>query len=270
MNINTKEITAVLKELHNITGFRISLHGADYSELAAYPPTNLELCANIQRSPHELEKCAACDRCAFESASAAHDTVIYTCRHGLVEAVSPLYDLDTLTGYLMMGQVLAAKDDAEVEKFKKEHGASATKVPTISTDMVNSCVHIMTICAKYLTLSNAVTTEKPSLAKMAKSYIHTNLDSKITISVICDAIKCSKTSLLKSFRSECGTTVNAYVTQKRLELAKRKLSDGSKSINEVARETGFSDQSYFSKVFSAKYGISPSEFSAAAADTLTR
>ena len=38
------------------------------------------------------------------------------------------------------------------------------------------------------------------------------------------------------------------------------LKIGDRNIGEIAIETGFSDQSYFSKVFSAKYGIPPSEY----------
>ena len=55
-------------------------------------------------------------------------------------------------------------------------------------------------------------------------------------------------------------TVNVYIPEKRLALSQKMLLEGRKTINEIARETGFNDQSYFSKVFSAKYGVPPSEF----------
>ncbi len=259
MRVNTEETTAVLKELHRISGFRISLHGADFEELAAYPAENLDFCKRIQESDEEFKKCAECDRAACERASRTKDTVIYTCRHGLVEAVSPLYDFGTLTGYLMMGQVLAADTAEDAKKFKEAHVDAATSIPTVISDMVNSYVHIMTICAKYLTFSNAVQPEHATLAKLAKSYIHENIKSKITIKDICYALRCSKTSLLISFKREYGTTVNAYITEQRLKIAEKMLC-ASSSISEVAREAGFSDQSYFSKVFSAKHGMPPSDY----------
>ena len=259
MKIKTEEITAVLKELNRISGFRISLHGADFKELAAYPSHKLEFCNKIQENKDELKRCTECDRAACEKALRTKETVIYTCPHGLVEAVSPLYDFDTLTGYLMMGQVLASENDEAAKKFKSSCDASTLDIPTVAPDMVNSYVHIMTICAKYLTLSNAVKHENITLAKLAKSYIHDNIGGKITIKDICSALRCSKTSLLISFKQEYGTTVNSYITAERLKLAEKMLS-GASSINEVARATGFSDQSYFSKVFSSKYGMPPSEY----------
>jgi AraC-like DNA-binding protein len=44
------------------------------------------------------------------------------------------------------------------------------------------------------------------------------------------------------------------------------LVGGERNIGEIAIATGFSDQSYFSKVFSAKYGMPPSEYSFSRAD----
>ena len=38
------------------------------------------------------------------------------------------------------------------------------------------------------------------------------------------------------------------------------LEDNVATINEIALTCGFSDQSYFSKVFSAKYGITPTDY----------
>ena len=55
-------------------------------------------------------------------------------------------------------------------------------------------------------------------------------------------------------------TVNDYITEVRLGEAMRMLLAGGQTIGEIALATGFSDQSYFSKVFSAKYGMPPSEY----------
>ena len=57
-------------------------------------------------------------------------------------------------------------------------------------------------------------------------------------------------------------TVNSYITEVRLKEAATMLAMGDKNIGEIAIQTGFSDQSYFSKVFSAKFGVPPSEYTA--------
>jgi ligand-binding sensor protein len=100
-----QEIISVLYELYKITGFRTSLHDVNFVEIAAYPPDKLPLCARIHKVASELDICAASDKEAFRKVQESGETVIYKCRYGLTEAVSPLYNFGILMGYLMMGQI---------------------------------------------------------------------------------------------------------------------------------------------------------------------
>ena len=262
------EIISVLAELHKITGFRVSLHGADYSEIAAYPKEKRKFCRMVHSIPAEYEKCVACDKAACKRALNEKDTHIYTCRYGFTEAVSPLYNFGTLTGFLMMGQVFECDKDMKpmrperenIEKLGEPMREAAAEIPLVDAEMVRSYVRIMTICAQYLTLSNAIPSSKQTVAEMAKKFIFDNYKSKLTISDICSEIGCSKSTLITAFKKQFGTTVNSYVTEVRLKEAANMLAIGDKNIGEIAIQTGFSDQSYFSKVFSAKFGVPPSEY----------
>ena len=262
------EIISVLAELYKITGFRVSLLGADYTEIAAYPREKRKFCQMVHNDPSEYEKCVACDKAACKRALNDRSTHIYTCRYGFTEAVSPLYNFGTLTGFLMMGQVLETGENGkplnpEVKNIyclDEDVISAAKETPSVNSDMVRSYVKIMTICAQYLTLSNSIPSSKQTIPEMAKKYIYDNYRSKITIADICEEIGCSKSTLITGFKREYGTTVNNYITEVRLGEAVNMLRSGERHIGEIAAETGFSDQSYFSKVFSAKYGIPPSEF----------
>ena len=263
-----EEIISVLAELYKITGFRVSLHGADYSEIAAYPTEKRQFCRMVHKLPGGYKQCVACDKAACKRALNDKSTYIYTCRYGFTEAVSPLYNFGTLTGFLMMGQVFECDPDGNalhhevnsIDLLGEEYVALAKDTPRVDADMVRSYVKIMTICAQYLTLSNAIPSTKQTVAEMATKFIFDNYKSKITIADICDEIGCSKSTLITSFKKEYGTTVNNYITDVRLGEAVNMLKIGDRNIGEIATETGFSDQSYFSKVFSAKYGIPPSEY----------
>ena len=264
------EIISVLAELHKITGFRVSLHSADYGEIAAYPAQKQLFCRLIHQNPEEYEKCVACDKAACKRALNDKNTKIYTCRYGCTEAVSPLYNFGTLTGFLMMGQIFECDKNMtpvrpevkDIEKLGDELREAAEDIPLVNADMVRSYVRIMTICAQYLTLSNAIPSITQTVAEMAKKFIFDNYKSKITISDICAEIGCSKSTLITSFKKQFGMTVNSYITEVRLKEAATMLAMGDKNIGEIAIQTGFSDQSYFSKVFSAKFGVPPSEYTA--------
>ncbi len=266
--MNKDEIISVLKDLYTVTNFRMSLHDKDFNEIAAYPESRLPFCAFVHKNQGEFQKCKLCDENACRAAKNGQNVLIYKCRFGLTEAISPLYNFGTLTGYLMMGQVadssLSENAIAAAIKHLAHDESEALEisrcVPRVSKDMASAYVSIMTLCARYLTLANAMPTSKPSIPVAAKKYISENFSKKISIKEICTSLDCSKSSLLTLFKKEYGITVGDYITNHRLEEAKKLLKTDDMSINDIAHETGFYDQSYFSKVFSASVGISPSEY----------
>ena len=260
------EIETVLRELNKITGLRVSLHDADYREIAAYPEKPLPFCSEVNSIPTEHERCMECDRSACEKAVMAGDTVIYKCRYGLTESVSPLYNFGELTGFLMMGQIAEGERErvGASKTLKSGFGidCNADLIPIVGKDMIASYSKIMSICAKYLTLANATSSKRAPIVTRATVYIKEHLSEKIVIKDICLALGCSKTTLLTSFKSETGTTLNEYLTKERLKEAEKLLRTTDMSAAKIAEATGFSDQSYFSKVFSAKYGVSPTRYKA--------
>lgn len=69
--------------------------------------------------------------------------------------------------------------------------------------------------------------------------------------------------LKKIFKKETGLTPLQYLTDKRLENAANILSTycGKGNISETARQCGFSDPLYFSRLFKKKFGVSPRSYS---------
>ena len=56
------KITSVLCDLYKISGFRMSLHNANFEEIAAYPAEPTAFCAYVHSLPGEFQKCLECDR----------------------------------------------------------------------------------------------------------------------------------------------------------------------------------------------------------------
>ena len=265
--MNKKEIVEVLGALHRITGFRVSLHGQNYEEIAAFPEEKCSFCKLVQKNPDELARCIDCDKQACKKALEIRDTYIYKCRYGITEAISPLYNFGHLTGFLMMGQTITSgKEMANTEFLFRQRcpdedvTAAISQIPITNSELIESYVKIMTVCAKYLTLSNTIIAHRPTITENATTYIHENYASKIGLKGLCSYLCCSKSTLVKLFREECGTTVNNYINDVRLSEAKRLLLNEDISVAEVARETGLCDQSYFSKVFLAKTGLTPTDY----------
>ncbi len=263
-----EEIISILSELHKISGFRVSLHGVDFKEIAAYPESALPFCKFIQENSAELSGCIECDIEASKEVKSRNEPLIYKCRHELCEVICPLYNFGTPTGYIMMGQVADENTDmqalylalrrAGIDSARAKEAVETT--PLVYRDKINSFVKIMTICAEYITLTNALPSRTPKIPELAKMYIHDNFTEKITIKDICKSLGCSKSALLSTFKSEYGLTVNTYLCNTRINEAKRLLSSTNMSICDIADKVGFYDQAYFSKVFSREVGATPTDY----------
>lgn len=65
---------------------------------------------------------------------------------------------------------------------------------------------------------------------------------------------------LHALFAKSGSTVAAWIRDRRLEMCRRELSDpraSSRTVREISNRWGFSNQTYFAKVFRATYGYSP-------------
>jgi AraC-like DNA-binding protein len=67
-------------------------------------------------------------------------------------------------------------------------------------------------------------------------------------------------ALENAFKARKGTTVIIYVQQQRLAKAKKLIANTDTSIAEIALEVGYTDHSYFSRIFKRATGQTPNEF----------
>lgn len=83
-----------------------------------------------------------------------------------------------------------------------------------------------------------------------------------SIAKVAAALGVSPGYLGRIFRQTTGRTFERFVMEKRIELSKRMLLDPVNNISQVAERCGYSDPSYFARVFRRLVGCSPSEFCA--------
>ena len=101
---------------------------------------------------------------------------------------------------------------------------------------------------------------KSKLVRQARDYILSHIGEAITTEILSKELGMNRTYLCKLFAEETGLTINQYVTQVKMEEAKRLMDITKKSIAEISEYLGYSSQSYFQKVFKNRYGITPGEY----------
>lgn len=96
--------------------------------------------------------------------------------------------------------------------------------------------------------------------KKIKEYIEENYQKPITRSDIAEHVHISPSYVSIVFKRIEGKTVMAYITEVRINKAKRLLSEKKYSCQTVSAMVGYNDYSYFANVFKKQTGHSPSEY----------
>lgn len=91
------------------------------------------------------------------------------------------------------------------------------------------------------------------------SYVNLNLAEELTIGKLASHFYLSSSYLCRIFKDETGTTINRYITAKRITRAKELLAEGY-SVTETCGMCSFQDYSNFLKAFTKAVGISPKKY----------
>lgn len=91
-------------------------------------------------------------------------------------------------------------------------------------------------------------------------YLKKNLNRALSLEEICDGCAISAANLQKLCRNQCGCGPVTYFISLKIGAAKRMMQNTSLNFTQIAEQLGFSSVHYFSKLFKAKTGMSPSAY----------
>lgn len=96
------------------------------------------------------------------------------------------------------------------------------------------------------------------IANEITNYIMKNLESPLTIDLICKHFYLSPSKLHRIFKNAIGNSVYEYITVKRLMKARNLINSGGLPTK-VYSECGFNDYSSFFRAYKKHFGTSPSQ-----------
>jgi len=97
----------------------------------------------------------------------------------------------------------------------------------------------------------------PGRLRRLDEYIETHLQENITIEQLARVAELGVWTFTKHFKSTTGRSAHAYVMDRRVERARRLLSQGQMAIKEIAFVCGFADQAHMTRVFRTRLGVTP-------------
>ena len=91
-------------------------------------------------------------------------------------------------------------------------------------------------------------------------YLQEHLAEDLSLSVLAQEFHLNPQYISQLFKNEIGVNFLSYLTNIRMEKAKKLLLSTSLSIAELAEQSGYGDYRVFTKVFKKSEGVTPSQY----------
>ena len=132
----------------------------------------------------------------------------------------------------------------------------------VNYEEFGSCIDNLKISLFERRVSSAAEPEKQeerTITGITRS-LQEHLTEEISLTVLAGQFHLNPQYISQLFKSEIGVNFLAYLTNIRMEKAKKLLLSTSLPIAEVAEQSGYGDYRVFTKVFKKSEGVTPSQY----------
>lgn len=271
----------------------VDIHGKEASNLYNFSP----FCQAMRANPHFKNLCQKCDAYGGLEASKNGKPHIYRCHAGLTDISFPLISNDQLLGFALFGQV--ELEDLKEDQFERIHPAitdwksyadlrqARNKVRNTDKKQITAAASIFESIADYygkeeshprdrikfsVTSNEEKKEKKESKTSLidfhsthdeinkAIEFINKNLSRNITLEEVANHVYLSHYYFSRLFKKELGISFVSFLNKQRIEQAKILLAQTNLSIQKVAYRVGYTQPSYFCKLFKKETGQTPASF----------
>ena len=217
-------------------------------------PAAFEHC--IYRQKKILEKCKSGAFCG-------------TCYAGVQEYVYPIYDSNSLVGFISVSGYKNKIYRSYIEKCSSKFNIPLESLQKTILSLKNKMPDKFYVDTLILPLTRMLELAYIKLSDMERSgniideiiqYVNRHYQENITLEQICKVFARSRSCISHTFKSETGQTFREYLISVRLRSAKSLLLYSNLSVTEIAFSVGFNDSNYFSNVFKKHIGLSPVKY----------
>ena len=171
-------------------------------------------------------------------------------------------DRDFLTGFQQdlvqeLGFALKSVGVPARRLFHGSRGAEEMREAVRSVPAMEQWVRRVATEAMVLT---GAASENPDVAQSIIRYIQVNLTNPISREALSQLFHLSQGHIARLFRQATGMSLSAYITQQRMDMARRLLEQSELPPGTVAQRCGFADYPYFFRTFKRATGLSPTEY----------
>lgn len=268
---NTDKLLRLVEALQTFTGLKTSIFDGEGRDIQIFGG-HQGFCHLVNADSEGHRRCEACDARAVQAASAARGVYRYRCHLGLCEVALPLYENGVPIAYLSFGQYL---DEAPVERQwerteaaldwyqgdKKALREAFWELRQYSFRETAAYAEILQALTAYILQEGIIRSAEYTDLQRLEMYLDQHYRESLTLKKIAADLHMGTTKLSQlARRLPGGGTVVQSVTARRIDEARTLLLQGDAPISAVAEAVGYNDYNYFTKVFKAETGFTPSAY----------
>lgn len=170
--------------------------------------------------------------------------------------LSNLFDMDF---QIYEGEVVDSINDIHKSYTKCLHALDITHTGQLISDVY--LLDARLLFGRIFSNGNPKLCKHKTLIQNIIEYINDNFTNPLLCQTdVADHFGISTYSLSRLFKEHIGIGFTEYITGKRIDYAKRLLLTTDKTVAEIGCEVGITNANYFSRLFKANCGVSPTKF----------
>lgn len=274
---DSEQLTRLITDLHRLTGIWVNIFDSTGRDMRPAEHT-MSFCRAVHAESEGRERCEHCDREAVSAACRKGGLYRYRCHAGICENILPVYAGNKPIAYFVFGQML---DDSGADKQwyrtlstlgwypgdTEQLRRRFYELKQFSVQEMDAFADLLQLLSSHVRPEDFISAAAYSDQKRLELYIARHYTEPLSLRSIANELHMGTTKLCALAKQlSGGRTLNRYITDLRIETAKRLLRESSLPVSDIAETVGFGDDNYFSRVFKASVGASPAVYRKKAAE----
>jgi len=250
------KLEQIINDIYVLTGLSINFLNLDFETLCSRTKEN-DFCSVLHEAEENDLNCQLADESLLKRSRTSRKFESHICHAGLYDAVTPVMKSGMVVGYVIMGRIRSSQSPT-ADRFDNNEKLKALyeKIPYFTDQKIASLQSLL----QDILFENAIKFDYDQVIDEVAAYVEKELKSELSIEKICAGFCISKNYLYEGFRRYYGVTVNEYITNLRINKAKKLLTETKKPVYEICEEVGVDNYTYFCRLFKKRVGMSPGEF----------
>lgn len=221
------------------------------------------VCDEFKRLYGDYRRCLKCRTAAIRKAVNGKRAYGGFCINGVYEYIHPVIFRSDVCAAVFVGNIIATDRGRQrlINNLRREDLLSEMQ----SDFTVEDCRSVARVIDSYIrfileTYGSRGGGDFDPLVENVKSFIEDNLEYPIDAPTVAVNFGYNRKYLGRLFKSKCGSSIDEYVTARRIKRAKRLLLDSDAAVTEIASKVGFNSISYFNRCFKRSTDLTPTQW----------